>query len=360
MITKIFFGYRDKKLKKYNLTEVSMSDEQLKELTSKVSSPKKVKNSFSESYENKYETPNSFYIKKDDLENNDSYHFEIFNEINYNIKNYIDGNTEVLDEDEVTFSEMTDIKDILKKDANNKTINKFVVYVFRENDDNLNVCLYDCLDNGLFKHKKALSYFTKHKGSSGIPELETIREDETLQLPTEPPIAEFKNKFEDDYTVYIYNVFSFDKAMSVQEIKSRYVDKKIDAFSDGQMKLTNDDVSVNFVDSWNNEDKNCDLNAIKKIIKNDEKLINSVSSFSGNGNCKIKRIGKDKVYNVLERLNDFVDNNENVKFSHDNIPKIKDDKIIVSKDSIPIFCALLDNSIVQKLLDGEIKIPFYN
>lgn len=360
MITKIFFGYRDEKLEKYNLTEVSMSDEQLKELTSKVSSPKKVKKSFSESYENEYETPKSFYINKGDLENNESYHFEILNEINNNIKKYVDGNNEIIDENEVNFSEMTDIKDILKKDVNNKMINKFVVYVFKKDDGNINVCLYDCLDNGLFKHKKALAYIKRHKGASGIPELETIREEETLQLPTEKAIAEFENKAEDDYTVYVYNVFSFDKAMNVHEIKSRYVDKKVDSFSSGQMKLTTDHMSVSFVDSWNNEDENCDLNLIKKIIKDNEKLANSVSNFSGNHNCKIKKIGKDKVYNVLKSLNNFVDSNEKVKFSHDNIPKIKEDKIIVSKDSIPIFCSLLDNSIIQKLLDGEIKIPFYN
>lgn len=53
-------------------------------------------------------------------------------------------------------------------------------------------------------------------------------------------------------------------------------------------------------------------------------------------------------------------NNAEANFELKNIPTL-DEKgnLIVNADSTPIFAALLENKIIQRLLNNDIEIPYY-
>lgn len=79
-------------------------------------------------------------------------------------------------------------------------------------------------------------------------------------------------------------------------------------------------------------------------------------SFATYTNHKNRKINQIKIDDLEKALN-FLKN----KFGDFKVPTLdmNQKQVIVTEESIPIFSSLLDNKIIVQLLNGEIKIPYY-
>lgn len=157
--------------------------------------------------------------------------------------------------------------------------------------------------------------------------------------------------------VNVYNALGFDNLFETFDTQKKYVENTLNKFSDSQSPtlLTIDKVKVQIKE--NNED-------VRKLIYSNEKLTKTFSSFTGSSRNTIQKIGSSRVKDVLEKLNNYVQENADSKFESINIPQLieEDGKAVlkVDVDSAPIFAALLENKIIQRLLNDKIQIPYYN
>lgn len=149
----------------------------------------------------------------------------------------------------------------------------------------------------------------------------------------------------------------FDELFETFDTQKKYVENTLNKFSDTQSptRLTTDKVKVQI--SENDEE-------VRRLIYSNKKLTKTFASFTGSTRNTIQKIKSSKVKDVLEKLNSYVQENADSKFEIINIPKlIEDDEEMVLQvdvNSAPIFAALLENKIIQRLLNDEIQIPYYN
>lgn len=157
--------------------------------------------------------------------------------------------------------------------------------------------------------------------------------------------------------VNVYNALGFDELFETFDTQKKYVENTLNKFSDTQSptRLTTDKVKVQI--SENDEE-------VRRLIYSNKKLTKTFASFTGSTRNTIQKIKSSKVKDVLEKLNSYVQENADSKFEIINIPKlIEDDEEMVLQvdvNSAPIFAALLENKIIQRLLNDEIQIPYYN
>lgn len=119
-----------------------------------------------------------------------------------------------------------------------------------------------------------------------------------------------------------------------------------------------DGIQVNFSDKQGNNKHNSMDDAI-----NAKSVRRPLANYTDNVKRTIKRIDPNDLNRLIEELNKAVeDKNVKVNFNKNNIPKIdlKNKILDVTSDSIPIFSAMLENKVIEKLLSHEIFIPYYD
>lgn len=187
----------------------------------------------------------------------------------------------------------------------------------------------------------------------------------SVGLPTEGYIVSFFKRKKDDeqykiYKVKVYDAWKFDDVFGKVETRKKYVRFTLEKFANEEnpIKIANDAVQVVF----KNEDEETSnvVDTVEAVIMSDMKLVKTFSNFHNNSRRKIKNIEVSRLREVLNLLKDYVLNNAEANFELKNIPTL-DEKgnLIVNADSTPIFAALLENKIIQRLLNNDIEIPYY-
>ena len=116
------------------------------------------------------------------------------------------------------------------------------------------------------------------------------------------------------------------------------------------LTLTENDTSVSFDD----------IDKVKKFVQNNESVAETFAKFKGNGNAMIQKQPLRKVKAVFERLRNYAKSRADASFSEKNIPTIDGNEIKVTEYSVPIFSGLIENKIIERLLNGDIEIPYYS
>lgn len=155
-------------------------------------------------------------------------------------------------------------------------------------------------------------------------------------------------------TLDVYNAIKFDDILDTQKIQEKYTEIVIGRFQDESYKITTEEYSVEFSEN--------EVSEIKDLAKENNTLRKTLAKYNNNGNRTIKKIKIGDLDNALNRLKEECKKNAKVKFNIKNIPQIdkENKKLIVTKDSLPIFSALLDNMVIERILTGKLSIPFYS
>lgn len=177
-------------------------------------------------------------------------------------------------------------------------------------------------------------------------------------LPQKDCICNLDVKITNENVITTLNVFKgteLDDVLNTNKYKLEYADRTLERFNevsnDNKLKLTSSHIEVSFTD----------IETIKETVKNDIKhLAAPLASFKGTKRSKIQNINLQQLQDVLKVLNEYVGRNASLMFSKENIPTIENGKLIVDEKQVPIFVSLLSNKIIQELLDGTIRIPYYD
>lgn len=356
-ISNVCFGYyEDGNL---ILKELLMSNDQYNDISKKVV----IKNRDLPSLRNTIENNSNnkrFSIKdadyneeNSDNENENYYHLDLIKGLH---KGIIENNTFVKNINELNDSNY-----------------KFIVYFGNTDTDNQELgAIFPVKQNLLFKRQKLLILFDSPKGSSEEPNLKNVPSENLIQLPHDNSIATFyvKNK-DNNKNIFKLNVFKpidFDDVFNADYLKNSFSKRTLERFtsSDEKLKLTTDGLNVSFIKKDEDESKDDDSyeiesneNIIKKIHSRDV-LTDTIANFSGNGNCTIQNIDKKQLVRVLNEMTEYAETDAGCNYDIKNIPQIKDDNLFVTVDSIPIFCSLLNNHVIKKLLTNTIRVPYYD
>lgn len=337
-ISKVCFGYYENG--NFRLKSLLMNDDQYESISKKLVIKDRNLPSLRASIENTSNNNKKFSIKDiDEKEDINSYQLELIK----TLYNDINQNTEY-------FKKIEELND---------SNYQFIVYLGDTDAENQKLgVIFPVKKNILFKSKKILMFFDSKKATSKAPNLKSIPSDPIIQLPHENSISTFYVKTKDDgKNIFKLNVFKpvdFDDVFNTNLLKNSFARKTLDRFtsSDEKLKLTSDGLNVSFVK--NNDDE------ITNKIKSRDELIDTLANFSGNGHCTIQNINKNKLNKVLEEMKDYASTDAECNYDVKNIPKIKQNDLLITVDSLPIFCSLLNNHVIKKLLTDTIRVPYYD
>lgn len=254
--------------------------------------------------------------------------------------------------DRVNIKRIRKISDIIDS---KKTIN-MVGYLENEEDEQQEKLLVDLyrLPNLKRIKNKLLLYGNGDKG------VKVIEKDSFLYLPYEQAdsIASFSIKKDENvtrYRVIVYDAYKFDELFNTTEFQDKYINKTLESFKKGEYTVSTDNVPVNFEGNK--------LEAFKNLIVQNESLRKTFANYTNSKKRQIRKVSLDEFDKTLDKIRinpHFKKLCRNCDVS-ELIPKVDKDnrKIIVSEKSLPVFSALLDNAVYEKLLSGEIVIPFY-
>ena len=230
-----------------------------------------------------------------------------------------------------------------------------VGYLFKEDNGNQELFLYQLKKSNLVKDKGFLALFKKKSGDLHNNKLTVEQIEDGFNLPITDCLASiYKRKDSNEgkqYKVKIYQAYIFDKVFKTSDTQHEYVERNLQKFESTVKIAKDDDVSISF--------KNANLSNLKNVIYSDDHLTRTFANYHDNGRRKIKQIGYDELQKVLDILKDYVKNNADARFESKNIPTLKDGILEVTEDSIPTFAALLDNKVIQRLLNNDIEIPYF-
>lgn len=321
--------------------KLSFSDDQLNELSNIIQWPSNrgMINFLDEKVTESLDNPKKYYIDVLESDSVEFYQFDILMEL---LKSVNSSNN---------------IKSIDNYLQDNPNLDNVIMGVKCTNP--IQLFLFNIKKSNLIKDKSFLllnfPIISRHVGASKNIAADVKQIDKGLILPTTDSIAsiceEVNETGNEHFNVKIYDSYKFDLVFGTKETQIEYARRVIRRFNNMELSITKDNINVKF--------ENQDLDQIISIIRDDDKLLKTFSTFKNNGNRTIAKISKEKVSNVLENLKRYVNNNNRL-FDDKNIPTIASDgSIIVNKNSLPTFAALLDNKIINRLLSNEIEIPYY-
>lgn len=178
---------------------------------------------------------------------------------------------------------------------------------------------------------------------------------DSIVLPLKNYLAEIFSKKNDEdnmfYTLNVFKAIELDESYNLSNIISMFADSVIEKFENKSFKLTKNAITVEFEN---------DISEIKSEIKKDFRIRNAISRFSGRSNRTINSIDKNSLEDAIDKLKKYSKNNSKSTFSENNIPSLNNGKLLVSKEQIAIFTALLGNNVVERILNGTIEIEFFN
>lgn len=228
-----------------------------------------------------------------------------------------------------------------------------------EIDKELSVDLYELSDSNVICNRFFCLNNTKSK------KVEIKNDDNILYIPYKKRncVASFyiKNAIDENkkefyvYTVKIYDADKFDEILGNSETQRKCIDNTLNKFQQGNYSVTEEGYSVSFKES--------NLTPVGDFIEQNKILRRSFVNYTDNSNRQVKKTSISKLEEVLGQLKDKYtkDGSNGIHKTDEIIPKIdkKNKKIEVSQESIPVFSALLEDSIFQRLLSGRIIIPYY-
>lgn len=152
----------------------------------------------------------------------------------------------------------------------------------------------------------------------------------------------------DEEKYYVFQATEFDNAFNAVETKKRYMSATMDKFLKKEYKLTK---SGNLEVEFSNIDK------IKQIINNNLKMLDAICKFNNTKRNKINKLEIEDINKAINYLNNLANNGSNL--TQEMIPKIKGQTLFVDEESVRYFVAFLDNKVMQNILDGTVKVPYY-
>lgn len=153
----------------------------------------------------------------------------------------------------------------------------------------------------------------------------------------------------------MFNPYKFDKLFDTSETMKKYVKSVIEKMQKkdaDRLTLTSNKLKVNVKG---------DKDDLIKILNNKKSSLRSFANFNGSKRRKIQNISSEDLNKVLTRLRFYAKRSDSV-FDQNNVPQIdfKSNSINLSSRNMIIFAALLDNSIMEKLLDRKIVSPNFD
>lgn len=290
-------------------------------------------------------SPNKYSVVDTDI----SYHTEILTTLMTKIES---GQTELLRTWTDGFSEA------------NANYKKFIAYYNEVTENKIytnSVYMYPLFDRMLVGNRVTM-FKVRRFNVTDAEELYIKPIENSIDLPTDKKkcVVSFHKRIQEQQEttkVNVYKALDFDNLFNTSQIKERYVANTLHKFSNGdnQTLLTADRVKVQI---------NGNDTAITDLISSDEHLTKTFASFTGSTKNTIQKINLNRVEEVLTKLRDYSERNADCNFTSNNVPSIvetNEGKVLrVNVNSVPIFAALLENKIIQRLLNDKIQIPYYN
>lgn len=276
-------------------------------------------------------------------------------------------------------SDITDVESIFWQ--NNPTFNS-ILYLFTDDEKTeKRIYLFKLTKNIRLKDRTIISIQigSIHKSikakmpTTTSPEFTIDKIDSGITLPMNDCISCFyvNNNDMSKSQVEVYDAFSFDDLFSTSKAENKYAMTTVKNFKKGTWKIAQNIVTVGGhsvpkdvgikVDFEENEETD-DNDLVKETIRSTPSVRKPLANYTDNVKRTIKRIGPKELQRLILELNKAVeDENIKVNFTKSNIPKIDLEKktLSVTPDSLPIFSAMLENKVVEKLLSHEIYIPYY-
>lgn len=290
-----------------------------------------------------------------------TYHSRILETLQQNLKGNVDN--------------IEDMDSIFYK--NNLNYNA-ILYIF-ETKDNIEQLgyLFQLNKKALLKAKTVLSIKIgklKIQKNAKIPttsdnlfEIDEINSG--LSLPVTKCISCFKINLEDmnKSSVEVYNAYAFDDLFLTAITQNIYAKTTLQKFDNGEWKIAKKIISAK--NGSHSKEKGITVSFKEKKEKNIEQIISNsilvrkpLATYTDNKNRTICRIGASDLKRLIDELNQAIDDPDIiVNFEKENIPKIDLEKgeLEVTEKSLPLFAAMLENKVIEKLLNHEISIPYY-
>ena len=175
---------------------------------------------------------------------------------------------------------------------------------------------------------------------------------DSLELPMSNFICMISKKNNNTYSIRVYDAFKVDKHFQLSAHINKYAENVLNRFNtsdSNKLLLTADQVEVQIDD----------IASIMDIVTDNDALSKSLSFYSGHGNKTINQISSGKLLDAINSLRNHVSDEDN-KYILEDIPKFENNKITVSGNQIKIFVALLNNQIVEKILNNQIELPYFD
>lgn len=206
----------------------------------------------------------------------------------------------------------------------------------------------------IYLSNKGFLWFRKKWEEQNAYALKSV--DEIISLPVDRKKCIASINF-DEERFYIYNSYAFDNCFNLSESQKISAKNNIEKFWNNTYRIANNQVKVTIDDYKENDESK--KKKINELIESDPKIYDPLSRYTNNKKRKINSIDTERIKYVITYLYQYVKNNKEAPFSEDQIPNFKNGELIVTLDSLPIFAALLDNKIIVSLLEGKVKIPYY-
>ena len=283
--------------------------------------------------------------------------------------------------DKYLSSHVKDISDVESIFQNHVPAFNSILYLFTDDEkETKRIYLFKLTKNIRLRDKTIVSIqLGKHQKkiniklpTTNVSSLTIDRIDNGITLPMDNCISCFHIDADSKNSrVEVYDAFTFDELFATSQTQKKYAMTTISNFQNQKWKIAqniitvgnstvaqSDGIQVNFSNKQGNNKHNSMDDAI-----NAKSVRRPLANYTDNVKRTIKRIDPNDLNRLIEELNKAVeDKNVKVNFNKNNIPKIdlKNKILDVTPDSIPIFSAMLENKLIEKLLSHEIFIPYYD
>ena len=216
------------------------------------------------------------------------------------------------------------IDDINHLDSENPFKPTLALYYYTENGEEFILITTLNVKKLIVKDKLFLKFKQRVGFNDGIDMI--IHEiSDSLELPMSNFICMISKKNNNTYSIRVYDAFKVDKQFQLSAHINKYAENVLNRFNtsdSNKLLLTADQVEVQI-----------------------DKTINQISS--------------GKLLDAINSLRNHVSDEDN-KYILEDIPKFENNKITVSGNQIKIFVALLNNQIIEKILNNQIELPYFD
>ena len=281
-----------------------------------------------------FDNPKSFSIEKLTIESPYYKLVELFN------INYSEPERRLKSIDDIDFS-----------NSQNGFKPNLVLYYYLENEEEIILIAPLNLNKLLVKDKLFLG-LKKHTGVNNGIDMITHEIKDSIELPMSSFICMISKKNNTAFSINVYDTFKVDKQFQLSAHINKYAENVLNRFNtsdSNKLLLTADQVEVQIDD----------ITSIMDIVTDNDALSKSLSFYSGHGNKMINKITGEKLLEAINSLQAHV-GDENNKYTLEDIPKFENNKLTVSGNQIRIFVALLNNQIVEKILNNQLELPYFD